>query len=112
MQVPLQSEQYRAIAALAEERRVSVASVVREALDHYLTSEPERRRRAADRILAADGMKVGDPDEVRAERRDHLIREGALRPGTGDPSRVLDEPPLDLPVPPSRFVVDDRDDRM
>jgi hypothetical protein len=67
LQVLLESEQYRAIESLAEERRVSVATVVREALAHYLTSGPEQRRRAAVRILAADGMPVGDPDEVRAE---------------------------------------------
>jgi hypothetical protein len=67
LQVLLESEQYRAIGSLAEERGVSVATVVREALAHYLTSGPEQRRRAAVRILAADGMPVGDPDEVRAE---------------------------------------------
>lgn len=76
LQVLLESEQYRAIESLASERRVSVATVVREALDHYLTSGPDQRRRAAARILAADGMTVGDPDEVRGELEELRGRHG------------------------------------
>jgi hypothetical protein len=76
LQVLLESEQYRAIESLASERRVSVATVVREALADYLTSGPEQRRRAATRILAADGMTVGDPDEVRGELEELRGRHG------------------------------------
>ncbi len=46
------------------------------------------------------------------ERRARLIRDGTLRPGTGDVSCVLEEPPLTLPVALSRTVVEDRDDRL
>jgi hypothetical protein len=76
LQVLLESEQYRAIESLAAERRVSVATVVREALAHYLTSGPDQRRRAAARILAADGMTVADPDELREELDDLRGRRG------------------------------------
>jgi hypothetical protein len=76
LQVLLESEQYRAIESLAAERRVSVATVVREALSHYLTSGPDQRRHAAARILAADGMTVGDPDELREELDDLRGRRG------------------------------------
>ncbi|MTV27909.1 ribbon-helix-helix protein, CopG family [Nitriliruptoraceae bacterium ZYF776] len=67
LQVLLEDEQYRSIEALARERHVSVATVVREALSRYLTAGPEQVRTAAARILSADPMPVGDPDEVRAE---------------------------------------------
>lgn len=76
LQVLLENEQYRAIESLAAERRVSVATVVREALAHYLTSGPDQRRRAAARILAAEAMTVSDPDEVRSELEDLRGRRG------------------------------------
>lgn len=76
LQVLLESEQYRAIESLATQRGVSVATVVREALAHYLTSGPDQRRRAAARILAADGMTVGDPDEFHRELEDLRGRRG------------------------------------
>jgi hypothetical protein len=76
LQVLLESEQYRAIESLAADRGVSVATVVREALAHYLTSGPDQRQRAAARILAADGMTVSDPGQLRDELDDLRGRRG------------------------------------
>jgi hypothetical protein len=67
LQVLLDEERHRRLVALAEERGVSVATIVREAIDRGLTAPDARRRRAAARILAADDMPVGSPDELRAE---------------------------------------------
>lgn len=76
LQVLLETEQYRSIEALAAERRVSVASVVRDALEHYLGAGPDRVRQAADRILQADPMPIGGPDDLRTELEDLRGRRG------------------------------------
>ena len=67
LQVLLESEQYRTLEAVAIERGVSVASIVREALGQYLAAGPDQVKAAADRVLAAPQMPVGDPDELREE---------------------------------------------
>jgi hypothetical protein len=67
LQVLVEDEQYRAIAAVAGERGVSVATVVREALGRYLVAGPDQVEQAAARILDAPPMPVGDPSELRAE---------------------------------------------
>jgi hypothetical protein len=67
LQVLLDEERHRRLVALAEERGVSVATIVREAIDRGLTAPDARRRRAGARILAAEDMPVGSPDELRAE---------------------------------------------
>lgn len=65
LQVLLDDEQYRALDAVATGRGVSVASVVREALGRYLVAGPDQARQAAERVLAAPPMPIGDPDELR-----------------------------------------------
>ena len=70
LQVLIEDEQWRRLEAEADERGVSVASVVREAIDTVLPGGPGERRRAADRILDADCMAVPDPEELRRELDD------------------------------------------
>lgn len=67
LQVLLESEQYRRLDAVAAERGVSVAQVVREAIGRYLVAGPEQARQAADRVLAAEPTPIGDPDQLREE---------------------------------------------
>ena len=65
--VPLLLDQvrYRKVSALAERRGVSVAAVIREAIDAMPITR-EHRRQAIDAILAAEPMPV--PAEWSAER--------------------------------------------
>ena len=67
VQVQLDEGRYRKVAGEAARRRVSVATVIREAIDD-LPAEPNRRRTAIAEILAADPMPVPvDPADVRRE---------------------------------------------
>ena len=67
LQVLLEREQYRVLESAAAERGVSVASLVRDAIGSYLASDPQARRTAGERLLDADPMPVGSPQELRAE---------------------------------------------
>lgn len=68
LQILLDEERYRRVAAEAKSRGVSVASVVREAIDRALPATSEQRRAAAERILSAPDMELpADPSELRAE---------------------------------------------
>lgn len=67
LQILLDDERYRRISALAQERGVSVAAVVREAIDRGLPATHSRRSAALARILAAEPMSVGSPEDLRAE---------------------------------------------
>lgn len=76
LQILLDDERHRRITAIARERGVSVATVVREAIDRGVTSPRDRRRTAGQRILDAPDMPVPDPgdlrnelDDLRADRR-------------------------------------------
>jgi hypothetical protein len=67
--VPLLLDQarYRKVSALAQRRGVSVAAVIREAIDAMPTT-PEDRRQAIDAILSAEPMPVPvDPADLRRE---------------------------------------------
>ncbi len=67
LQILLDDERYRKVAREAERRGVSIAAVIREALDR-LPNGPEVRRSAIDAILAAESMPVpADPAELRGE---------------------------------------------
>lgn len=75
LQILLDEERYQRLAALAGERGVSVATVVREAIDRGLPPSPGRRRQAGQRILDAPAMPVPDVadlveelDELRGRR--------------------------------------------
>lgn len=67
MQILLDEERYQRISSLAKARGVSVAAVVRDAIDRGLPSAPVRRSGALRRIRAAVPMDVGSPDDLRAE---------------------------------------------
>ena len=73
----LDEPRYRRVAALARARGVSVAAVIREAIDRGLPAVDEpRRRQAAAVLLSAPGMPVpADPADLVAELED--MRGGA-----------------------------------
>jgi predicted DNA-binding ribbon-helix-helix protein len=66
-QILLDDERYERVTSLARDRKVSVATVIREAIDRGLPAPAGRRARAARRILAAEPMPVPGPAELRAE---------------------------------------------
>ena len=67
LQILLDDERHSRINAAAEERGVSVATIVREAIDRGLPSTDRRRRGAARRLLDAPDMSVPDVAELRSE---------------------------------------------
>jgi hypothetical protein len=67
VQILLDEPRYRRVASEARRRRVSVATVVRDAIDQ-MTSGAETRKDAIAAILAAEAMTVpSDPTELRRE---------------------------------------------
>jgi predicted DNA-binding ribbon-helix-helix protein len=66
-QILLDDERYERVTALARDRKVSVATVIREAIDRGLPAPQRRREAAALRILAAEPMPTPEPAELRAE---------------------------------------------
>ena len=67
VQILLDEDRYRKVAREAERRGVSVAAVVREAIDR-LPSHAEQRRAAVAAVLAAEAMAVpADPADLRRE---------------------------------------------
>jgi hypothetical protein len=67
LQILLDDERHSRLTAAARERGVSVAAVVREAIDRGVASSPRRRQAAGRRLLDAPDMKVPDPAELKAE---------------------------------------------
>jgi DNA-binding MurR/RpiR family transcriptional regulator len=68
LQILLDDERHRRITELATEQGVSVAAVVREAIDRGLADPAARRRAAAQRVLDAPDMPVpDDPADLRRE---------------------------------------------
>jgi len=70
LQILIDDDRYRRLVAAAEARGVSVAVVVRDALDQALPADPDARSRAGWRILGADPMDVPDVEALRAELDD------------------------------------------
>ncbi len=67
VQLLLDEPRYRKVTGEARRRHVSVASVIREAIDR-LPAGADRRRAAIAEILAADPMPLpDDPTELRRE---------------------------------------------
>lgn len=67
-QILLDEQQYRRVAAEAAARRVSVAQVIRDAIDRGIGGSPTDRAAALRRVLAAEPMPVpDDPAELRSE---------------------------------------------
>jgi len=60
LQILLDDDRHRRLVAVARERGVSVATVVREAIDRGVVNPDARRRAAGRRLLEADDMPVPD----------------------------------------------------
>jgi hypothetical protein len=70
LQILLDDARYRRVATAARERKTSVAAIIREAIDQALPVELERKRRAADELLAAEAVPVPETvQELKAEIR-------------------------------------------
>jgi hypothetical protein len=67
LQILLDDERHQRIVAVARERGVSVATVVREAIDRGVSNPDAQRRAAGRRILDAADMPVPEPAELSAE---------------------------------------------
>jgi hypothetical protein len=68
LQVLIDEERYRRLASRAREEGVSVATLVRRAIDAMVGSGSARRKKAAADILAATPMDVpDDPADLRRE---------------------------------------------
>ena len=67
LQILLDDERHSRITAAARERGVSVATVVREAIDRGVTASSSRREAAGRRLLDASDMDVPDVAELKAE---------------------------------------------
>jgi len=68
LQILIDEPRYRRLAAAARERRQSVSSVIREAIDVAFPADLAEKQAAADAILAAEPMPVPDTiEELKAE---------------------------------------------
>lgn len=67
LQILLDDERYERVSAVAQQRKTSVAAVIRDAIDRGLPAPQRRRSAAANVILSAEPMSIGTPDELRAE---------------------------------------------
>ena len=67
LQILLDGERHARITSVARERGVSVATVVREAIDRGVADPSDRRRAAGRRLLDAPDMDVPDVGELRGE---------------------------------------------
>jgi hypothetical protein len=84
LQILIDDERHRRIVRAANERGVSVATVVREAIDRGVGGPSARRRAAGRRVLAAADMPVPEPSELRTELE--ALR-GRRRPAPHHPGR-------------------------
>jgi hypothetical protein len=67
LQIRLDDERHQRLVSLALERGVSVAAIVREAIDRGLPAGDGRRRAAGRRLLDAPDMPVPDPEQLHDE---------------------------------------------
>jgi hypothetical protein len=67
LQILLDDDRHRRITSVARERGVSVATVVREAIDRGIASPGDRRKSAGQRLLDAPDMPVPHPRELKDE---------------------------------------------
>jgi hypothetical protein len=67
LQILLDDERHARITRVADERGVSVATVVREAIDRGVPASASQRAAAAKRLLGAPDMEVPNVDELKAE---------------------------------------------
>lgn len=75
LQILIDEDRYRQLTAQARTRGVSVATVVRDAIDQVVRPDLARKRRAWKRIQAMEPMDVpDDPDDLKREIGDYLYR--------------------------------------
>lgn len=67
MQLLLEPEQYERLAAVAASEHRSIASVIRDAIDTVVPAPTDERAAALARLLAAEPVDMGTPEELRAE---------------------------------------------
>lgn len=67
LQVLIDEERWARLEREAARRKVSVSTVVREAIDDRYPSDADQRRAALQAVLEADPMAVSDPGELRRE---------------------------------------------
>lgn len=70
LQLLLDEERYLRVAAAAKRQRISVAQVIRDAIDQALAPEQRRRSTAGRRILSAAEMEVPPGDGLLSELDD------------------------------------------
>lgn len=70
LQILIDDERYRRVAAAARDRGSSVAAVIREAIDAALPADLAKKRTAAKAIFAAKPMLVPDVEELKRELDD------------------------------------------
>jgi hypothetical protein len=71
LQLLLDEERYNRVAAAAAAQRVSVATVIRDAIDASLPQSGRGRAAAGALLLEAEPMDVPEPEDLRDEL-DHL----------------------------------------
>jgi len=77
LQILIDDARYRRLEAAARERRLSVAAVIRDAIDAALPADLAKKESAAKALLAAEPMPVPETiRELKAELDE--IRSGAL----------------------------------
>ncbi|MGH9073650.1 MAG: ribbon-helix-helix protein, CopG family [Acidimicrobiales bacterium] len=74
LQVLVDEDRWARLEHEARRRRVSVGTVVREAIDERLPGDAEQRRIALQGVLDADPMEVPSRDDLRRELRDARSR--------------------------------------
>ena len=67
LQILLDDDRHRRLTAVARARGVSVATIVREAIDRGVADPAQRRKSAGQRVLDAPDVPAPDPAELRAE---------------------------------------------
>lgn len=70
LQLLLDEERYLRVAAAARRQRVSIAQVIRDAIDQTLAPEQRRRAAAGRRILTAPAMEIPAGDGLLSELDD------------------------------------------
>lgn len=67
LQLLLDEQRYERVAAAAKAQRISVAAVIRDAIDQSLAPGERQRRTAGEAILAAEAMDVPPGDALLEE---------------------------------------------
>lgn len=76
VQLLLDDDRYERLATEAKARGVSIASLIRKAIDGAFPSGSERRAKAIEEILSAPLVDLPPPDELKKELEDLRGRRG------------------------------------